>query len=155
MAVRLTPEIENQLLQFIRAGGFDWVAAEAAGVPRDLFRQWLEKGRRTARSPFRRLHLNVMTARAQARLTAEIQTRDKDPRFWLKHGPGRERPDAPGWTNPVKAQYGKSRPPSRDDMQLAAELKMALAPIPDAHARVVELLHRHADVASPDSPNRL
>jgi hypothetical protein len=102
MPYRLTPEIENQLIQYIRAGGFAWAAAEAAGVPRAVFRRWLARGKRHRRQPYRRFYENVLQARAQARLAAEIKVREQDPRFWLRHGPGRERPGQPGWTNPVR-----------------------------------------------------
>jgi hypothetical protein len=44
-----------------------------------------------------------MQARAQARLKAEMDTRAKSPRDWLRLGPGREQPGRPGWTNPAKA----------------------------------------------------
>jgi hypothetical protein len=39
----------------------------------------------------------VQEAKAQARLKAEVEARAKDPRFWLKNGPGKDPVDAPGW----------------------------------------------------------
>lgn len=103
MRYRLTPEYAEQVVRYIRAGGYDWVASEAAGVPRAVFESWLRRGADTSRQPYRRFFESVMQARAQARLKAEIDARNHDPRFWLKHGPGREQGECPGWTNPAKA----------------------------------------------------
>lgn len=103
MPQRLTPALAERILGYLRAGGYDWVAAEAAGVPRAVFEEWLERGARRRRQPYRRFYQEVMAARAQSRLKAEIDTRDKDPRFWLRYGPGRELPDQPGWSSAVKA----------------------------------------------------
>src|SRR5437868_11753050 len=104
MPYRLTPEIEERVLQFIRAGGYGWVAAEAAGVPRAAFDRWLARGARGGRQPHRRFYRNVTQALAQARMAAEAKVREQDPRFWLKHGPGRERSGHPGWSNPARAE---------------------------------------------------
>jgi hypothetical protein len=146
---RLTPEIEQRILSFIRAGGFPWVAAEGAGIPRKVFRLWLRRGKkRGARKLYRRFYQSVIEARAQARLTAELETRKKDPRFWLVRGPGREQPGAPGWTNPVKPiQREKASQQdllvSRLFMKCVSRLMQALAPFPEHRsfvARVVEQL---------------
>jgi hypothetical protein len=102
MSYRLTPQIEDKVLHFIRAGGYDWVAAEAAGVPRAVFSEWLARGERSRRQPYHRFSNAVMVARAQARLKAEVELRSKCPRDWLRMGPGRETPDRPGWSVPVR-----------------------------------------------------
>lgn len=145
MHYHLTPAYEEQVVQFVRAGGYDWVASEAAGVPRVVFEGWLRRGTRQRRQPYRRFHERVMQARAQACLKAEIDARDQDPRFWLKHGPGRERLDYPGWTNPA-------RPLARVDsgemnifdvpefLSMTAALLGVLSAYPEAHAAVVKQL---------------
>jgi hypothetical protein len=100
---RLTPEIEQRIVGFIRAGGFPWVAAEAAGIPRKIFQLWLRRGKKPrAKKLYRNFYHGVLEARAQARLSAELETRKNDPRFWLRHGPGREKAGTPGWANPTK-----------------------------------------------------
>ncbi len=99
----LTSELEQQILNFIGAGGFPHVAAEAAGVPKSLFDRWLERGTsRGAREPYRSFARHVRQTAARARLKAEIEAREKDPRFWLIHGPARETADSPGWASQVK-----------------------------------------------------
>src|SRR5438046_10754681 len=101
---RLTPEIESQVVSYIRSGGYPWVAAEGAGIPRRVFASWLRRGAKPrCGSKYRRFYEQVMQARAQARLAAELDTRHKDPRYWLTHGPGREHAGAAGWTNPPNA----------------------------------------------------
>ena len=98
---KLTDEAEEAILKGIRRGAFDWVAAEAGGIDRRTFYRWLERGEAGERryAVFAR---NVMIARAESRLEAEASVRDRNPFAWLRYGPGRERPDAPGWTNPVR-----------------------------------------------------
>jgi hypothetical protein len=139
---RLTPEIEGQILSFIRSGGYPWVAAEGAGIPRQVFAQWMRRGvKPRSRQPFRRFYEQVMQARAQARLAAELETRKHDPRYWLTHGPGRERPGAPGWTNPPKAlvlekRKSEERLLSERFLQLVDPVLQALVPFPEARAAV-------------------
>ena len=48
---RLTPALQEQIVAYIRAGGFPHVAAEAAGLPRQVFARWLERGQRAMRRP--------------------------------------------------------------------------------------------------------
>ncbi len=99
----LTPAVEAKILGYIRAGGFAYVAAEAAGVSRETFAAWLDRGSRAdAREPYRSFVRQVREALAQARLRAEIAVMDKTPLHWLRYGPGRETAEAAGWTGTVK-----------------------------------------------------
>src|SRR6516164_9462118 len=95
---RPTPDLEQVVAAYIRAGGFPHVAAEAAGVPRAVFEGWLRRAQ-AARpgAAYRRFADAVRLAQAQARLGAEIAALKDKPLDWLKAGPGKERPDAPGW----------------------------------------------------------
>jgi hypothetical protein len=96
---RLTPALQQQLCAYLRAGAYPHVAAEACGVPREVFDDWLRRGTaRPAREPYRSFAAETRQAMAQARAGAEVQTLQKSPVTWLKNGPGRERPGAPGWT---------------------------------------------------------
>jgi hypothetical protein len=139
---RLTPEIEGQIVSFIRSGGYPWVAAEGAGIPRQVFARWIRRGARArSRPPYRRFYEQVMQARAQARLAAELETRKKDPRYWLTHGPGRERPGEPGWTNPPKApvpekRKGQERLLSERFLQLVSPVLQALTAFPEGRAAI-------------------
>jgi hypothetical protein len=93
----------DTILTYIRSGAYPQVAAEAAGVHRKTFLDWLGQGEKAkAREPYRSFARSVRQAAAMARVKAETDLREKDPRFWLKHGPGRETPEYPGWTGEVK-----------------------------------------------------
>jgi hypothetical protein len=121
--MELTPEIERLIVAAIRAGGYAHVAAEAAGVPRRIFRRWLAAGR------YRQFRLSVMQATAHARLTAEWEVRGKDAKTWLHNGPGKEPDGAPGWGK------SPSEAPTNDPAamwRLFGLLDTALTPYPDA-----------------------
>ena len=139
----LTPELENNILSAIRAGSYPEVAAAAFGVPKRLFRRWLRRGIGTSHES---LACKVAQAQGTARVNAEIRVHEKDPRLWLRAGPGRETKDAIGWTTFV-------RPQARDGeagnffeapamLHLLSILREALEPYPEALqalARALEL----------------
>ncbi len=101
----LTEEVEKKILAGIRQGAYELVAAEAAGVPAEVYKSWLGRAKqRSTPAKFRQFAYKVMEAKAQARLFAEIELRQKDPKFWLTRGPGKETVDFPGWSKEVKPQ---------------------------------------------------
>jgi hypothetical protein len=100
----LTADLQEQIVSFIRAGGFPDVAAEAAGLPRQVFAIWMQRGERPkARSKYRAFARAIREAEATARLAAETTVSKDKPLDWLKAGPGKESAERPGWTNPGKA----------------------------------------------------
>lgn len=94
---KLTPETSKLIVSAIRAGAFDWVAAEASGIDRATFYRWIRHGE-AGRTPYRQFCADVMEAHAQARVAAEIEVRKGNPLAWLRLGPGRDRTGAAGWT---------------------------------------------------------
>jgi hypothetical protein len=101
--IKLTPEIEQQIMAGIRAGGYAHVSAAAFGVPEAIFDTWLKWGTsKTAKDPYKRFARNIEQAQAQARLKAEMLAMEHDPRTWLKNGPGRDLPEKPGWAATVR-----------------------------------------------------
>jgi hypothetical protein len=101
---RLTVALREQIVSYVRAGGFAHVAAEAAGLPREVFARWLERGERPgAPANYRAFARAIREAEAQARLDAEVKVRSNKPLDWLKGGPGKDNSDKPGWSNPSKA----------------------------------------------------
>lgn len=96
---RLTPQVEHDILAYIRAGGVPQVAAEAAGIPAAVFLDWT--ARPSAR--YRGFADAVRTAHAQARLRCEISIHEDRPLDWLKSGPGQPQAARPGWTSAVRA----------------------------------------------------
>jgi transposase len=103
---KLTPEVQDAIVKAIRGGSYDWVAAESAGVTGTTFRNWMKRGAEAAEAEdpakeeqlFLAFFAQVRAARAEARRKAEARLFKEDPFKWLRYGPGRERPDEPGWT---------------------------------------------------------
>jgi hypothetical protein len=138
-----TPELTLRIVSFVRAGGYDWVAAQAAGVSRAVFRGWLERGAAGGRQPYRGLYLEVEQAKGHARLSAEIQVREKDAKFWLRHGPGRETADAPGWTvavKPAAAGPEKEGWSMAEVLEVMGKVQQSLVPFPEASVAVEQTL---------------
>ena len=81
------------------------------------------------------------------RLAAEAKALLKDPFGWLKCGPGKETPDAPGWTNPPRAQVDGDPEAvnlllRRETQELVATLLQVLQPFPEVRAAVAEALSK-------------
>ena len=117
-SISLTPEIQDKIVAFIRAGAYAHVAAQAAGVPQRTFYEWLERGegRHPSRPPTPELEAfatAVRIAQAEARTEAEIRVFRTQPRYWLSHV-ARTKPESEGWTEPQPEQAG-----GRGENQLA------------------------------------
>jgi len=138
---RLTLALQEKIAAFIRAGGFSHVAAEAAGLPREVFARWLARGERSdAPANYRAFARAIREAEAQARLQAELKVRGDKPLDWLKAGPGKTSADNPGWSNPGKAG-STATADKRDRAQVWSEVlhlfgrcAEQLAAYPDARA---------------------
>lgn len=111
---KLTPQLTDQLCRHLKAGAFDYAAAQAVGISKATFYNWMERGRREEieveaieaaggeveeTSLFLDFLDKVDQATAIARIDAEKRVFLEDPFKWLRYGPGRERPGAPGWTD--------------------------------------------------------
>ncbi len=135
---RLTIELQALICRYILSGAYPHVAAEAAGLPRDVFLRWYRK-----RRGFR---VAIQQAHAQARLGAEARAMTKDPLAWLKCGPGKDAPEAPGWTNPPRAQNQAAQASRllerRETQQMIALLLSVLEPFPEVRLAVAEAIDR-------------
>ncbi len=143
--LRLTPELGQQIAAAIRAGGYPHVAAEAWGVPKEVFDDWLKRGNeKNPWEPYKTFALEVRKAFAQARLRAESASYEKDPKLWLVHGPGRETEEQPGWSVPVKPteQVAQGHNALLDPqlMALFRTVMEALQPYPEARTKVAQAL---------------
>ena len=138
----LTPETHRAIVAAIRAGAYDWVAAQANGVDKNTFMNWMKRGERERIEPYLGFRNDVLTARAQARLSAEIEVRKDQPFNWLRFGPGREREDAPGWTESKEVRHSGSFAvvQSEEWGRIAAALDRALALFPEARLAVARAL---------------
>ncbi|MFN7990026.1 MAG: hypothetical protein U0529_21315 [Thermoanaerobaculia bacterium] len=138
----LTPERHKAIVAAIRAGAYDWVAAQANGVDRNTFMAWMRRGERERTGKYLSFRKDVLTARAQARLSAEIEVRKDLPFNWLRFGPGREREDEPGWTESREVKHSGSVDVlhSSEWGRLAEVIDGALLPYPDARLAVANAL---------------
>ena len=113
----LTDDLQQRICAFIRAGAYDYAAAEASGINRRTFFDWLQRGEGTSKrrqSPrYVQFVHAVREAQAECRVTAEIAVRRADPKWWLTRM-CRDQPDLPGWTGapstaqPLRARSGLS-----------------------------------------------
>lgn len=94
-------DLYERMLQFIRLGAYDYQVAAAMGVAPDTFARWMRNGARAKKGLYRRFYRDVIAARGQSRVLAEMTVRRDDPKFWLTHGPGKTKPDQPGWTDTI------------------------------------------------------
>jgi hypothetical protein len=153
---RLTPELENNILAAIRAGGFADVAAAAFGVSRPLFHKWLRWGKHAKNGMYQAFAHKVAQAQATARLSAEMQAHQKDPRMWLRAGPGRETTDSQGWTTFVRPQ-ARQRPnvdpfTAPAFVAFLATLRATLTPYPEALEAVVAAIDKARPTPGNGSP---
>ena len=113
--VGLTEEIAQTILTYIRAGAFDYVAAEAAGISDRTFRDWIARGEGRGPRPgtpeLVAFAIDVRTARAQVRAAAEIRIFQEHPEYWLAHV-ARTKEDREGWTEPRRSK-GEDMTPER------------------------------------------
>ena len=137
---RLTAALQERIVAYVRAGGFPHIAAEAAGLPRQVFARWLARGQRADAPPaYREFARAIMEAQAQARLHAELTALTDKPLDWLKAGPGKDSADNPGWTNPGKPRSASAEGSDKGQIQaevlaLLGRCAEALAAYPDARA---------------------
>ncbi len=117
------------------------MAAAAFGVSRSLFRKWLRWGDAGKNGTYRAFALNVAQAQATARLTAEMQAHQKDPRMWLRADPAAKPP-----TPKAGRRFVRPQAKQRNNVDpfavpafvaFLATLRATLTPYPDALKAVV------------------
>jgi hypothetical protein len=142
--ILLTPERGKAIVAAIRAGAFDWIAAEANGIDRETFKLWMRTGARRKREPYLSFVRDVRAARAQARLSAEIEVRKEQPFSWLRFGPGREREGEAGWTESSEIKHSGSVGVlySQEWTLISVAIEAALEQFPEAKLAVAEALKR-------------
>lgn len=140
----LTPERHKAIVAAIRAGSYDWVAAQANGVDPDTFRLWMRRGDKERKEPYLTFVAEVRIARAQARLAAEIEVRKDQPFNWLRFGPGRERPGEDGWTESTEIKHSGSVGVlySQEWTLISVAIETALEGFPEAKLAVAEAMKR-------------
>jgi hypothetical protein len=147
----LTEEVQARILSFIRAGAFPHVAAEASGIPLEIWEAWQQMAKRPGRAAkrYRDFLIEVRQAQAMARVAAESNILRESPLNWLKSGPGRECANLAGWTAPTKPLVQNN---TQVNLLLSPELQglfaailQVLAPYPEARAAVALALANATD----------
>jgi hypothetical protein len=67
---KLTPEVQETIVQVIRAGNYAYVAAEYAGIGQTTFYRWLELGEQEEFGPYREFRDAVKRAEREAEIRA-------------------------------------------------------------------------------------
>ena len=138
----LTPDLQERIVAALRAGGFPEVAAKAWGVSPRTYRRWMRRGEVQGIEPYRSFAAAVREAIAQARLRAEMDIFENQPRIWLQHGPGRESDASPGWSTAVKPSASHRGPKAIDEIEIGnflVKVRERLKPFPEAHESVAEM----------------
>lgn len=155
---RLTLSLQVSIVAYIRAGGFPEIAAEAVGVPRNCFHDWMQQGESSAaKSRYRHFVCAVRQAHAQARLGAEVCARNDKPLDWLRYGPGRENSELPGWTasmRPVTAIRTQSPLAKLEIQALFQTLLQALGSFPEARMALANAAEKINGELPRQPPNR-
>lgn len=132
---KLTPELQNDIVSFIVAGGFPHDAATAAGLPRDVFDCWMRRGERfKARGRYRAFARAVREAEGKACLNAQTKVSAAKPNDWLK---ARAAKDGQGKSGRIEA--GKLW---GEVFDLFGRCAQQLAPYPEARAALADWLNR-------------
>lgn len=97
---KLTAEIHQRIVQFVRAGAFETVAARAGGVHPSTLRRWKKRGEREP-GLYRDFVEDLEQTKAEVRAVAEHRVYEENPLGWLRLGPGRARTGEEGWTEQV------------------------------------------------------
>jgi hypothetical protein len=144
---KLTPEVQQKIVDAILEGAYDWVAARAAGIHKDTFYFWLQRGE-AGESPYSDFSDAIDHARAVARRGAEAAVKQDDPLSWLMKGPGRERPGEPGWASPSDTRQTEavqgSGPTWAQWAALQAQLLAILLKYPDVHQAAAQAFQQVA-----------
>ncbi|HEY8370465.1 MAG TPA: hypothetical protein VIM86_14235 [Thermodesulfobacteriota bacterium] len=150
--IRLTPALQESVCNLIRKGAYPHAAAAACGVPEAVFQGWLRRGGDPrAGKTYRELTRCVNEATGAARVLAEARVYAEDPKFWLRSGPGRERPGAPGWTTtarPYPAGHDHVNPLEDPACaRLLATVLDVLSDFPDVRQAAAEKVDRSDPIA--------
>ena len=82
---KLTPEVQEKIVQVIRAGNYAVVAAAYAGISEKTFYEWLQKGEAAPESTYGKLRQSIKKAEAdsEAEAVAQIKLAARDPKNWV------------------------------------------------------------------------
>ena len=89
--VKLTPEVQKKIVEALTLGNFRTTAARFAGVSYSAFQEWMRKGEKQRKGPFRDFFVAVMAIETQTEvlivgdLVAKAKKDPKLAKWWLSH----------------------------------------------------------------------
>lgn len=86
---KFTPDVQRAIVADIRAGAFPSHAAEANGISRETFRNWVSRGDEARKNRFRPFAQKVRQAQARAQVAIARKIFREHPVVWALYGPGR------------------------------------------------------------------
>ena len=105
---KLSKELTENLLNFIRAGAFVETAVNASGISKDTLYAWLKRGKRESKGAYREFSDAFQKASAEFEVGGilKIRAAAKDPKGWFAMAWLLERRFPDRWARPeVKAQH--------------------------------------------------
>jgi transposase len=118
----LTRQLQEKICQLIRAGTYDYVAAEASGISRTTFFDWVRRGEgrsdRATAPAYVQFVNAIRLAHAEARAAAEVTVKKTDVKWWLSRM-HRDKPGAPGWSDKQQVEVT-----GKEDAPLGRTLEM-------------------------------
>ena len=78
----INPKLEEAILMALRQGAFPSAAAEASGVPRQTFSDWMRRGAQQRRGVYHELYVKVMAAMSEGELRALEQVQAAAEKDW-------------------------------------------------------------------------
>lgn len=103
---KLTPEVQEKILQALRAGNYAHVAAQYAGIHEATFYRWMQQGEQEPEGEYREFREAVMATTAAAEVRAVAHIQQAMPEDWKAAATFLERryPDRWGRRNAPEAQ---------------------------------------------------
>ena len=159
--IALTEPLLAEIVQRIEAGAYPHVAAEACGVPAEVFTDWLSRhgrpGKRPPKPIFKKLAQAIRQAQGRARCQAEMAMLSDDAKTWLLSGPGKDADGRPGWSVPARPVVQTSNTDNRTVnvlldphlQNLFAGILEVLSPFPEARQAVARAILERRSGQSP------
>jgi len=118
---KLTPEVQDRIIQALKAGNYVETAAEYAGIGKTTFYRWMEQGKQASRGIYREFRDAVMRARAEAEARNVAIIQQAAPDDWRAAAWWLERAFPDRWGARQKLEHS-----GPDGAPIAAEVRVTL-----------------------------
>lgn len=118
---KLTPEVQDRIIQALKAGNYVETAVEYAGIGKTTFYRWMEQGAKASRGIYREFRDAVMRARAEAEARNVAIIQQAAPDDWRAAAWWLERAFPDRWGARQKLEHS-----GPDGAPIAAEVRVTL-----------------------------